>query len=134
MRKNCIDLIWMGFMEMGKSAGCHQRPNRSFSIGRYQFPICARCTGIFVSTIAAYIMYSKKSMCTLKSLCMMIPMAIDGILQSLKLCESNNCRRFITGFMGGYGCTYIRLNCLRLIIHTINMKYNKRCVSLERDC
>ena len=28
---------------------CHQRPDRSFFIDGHQLPICARCTGLYVS-------------------------------------------------------------------------------------
>jgi uncharacterized membrane protein len=28
---------------------CHQRPERSFFVDGYQFPVCARCTGLYLS-------------------------------------------------------------------------------------
>ena len=28
---------------------CHQRPDRSFFWGIHQFPVCARCTGLYLS-------------------------------------------------------------------------------------
>ena len=28
---------------------CHQRPERSFSIAGFQMPVCARCSGLYVS-------------------------------------------------------------------------------------
>jgi len=28
---------------------CHQLPERSFYWGRWQFPVCSRCTGLYVS-------------------------------------------------------------------------------------
>lgn len=28
---------------------CHQRPERSFFWGAHQFPVCARCTGLYLS-------------------------------------------------------------------------------------
>jgi uncharacterized membrane protein len=31
---------------------CHQRPERSFFWGSHQFPVCARCTGIYLSSAA----------------------------------------------------------------------------------
>ena len=31
------------------SVVCHQLPERSFHWGRWQFPVCARCTGLYVS-------------------------------------------------------------------------------------
>ncbi|HEX6463731.1 MAG TPA: DUF2085 domain-containing protein [Vicinamibacterales bacterium] len=32
---------------------CHQRPERSFHIGGRPMPVCARCTGLYVSAAAA---------------------------------------------------------------------------------
>jgi uncharacterized membrane protein len=29
---------------------CHQRPERSFFWGGHQFPVCARCTGLYLSS------------------------------------------------------------------------------------
>lgn len=40
--------IWLKLMKMGARLGCHQRPDRSFFYKGYQFPVCARCTGLFV--------------------------------------------------------------------------------------
>jgi len=28
---------------------CHQRPERSFFLNGHQFPVCARCTGLYLS-------------------------------------------------------------------------------------
>src|SRR4249919_1949081 len=28
---------------------CHQRPERSFFLDGHQFPVCARCTGLYLS-------------------------------------------------------------------------------------
>jgi uncharacterized membrane protein len=39
---------------------CHQRPERSFFWDAHQFPVCARCTGLYVSAaigLAAWITY-----------------------------------------------------------------------------
>jgi uncharacterized membrane protein len=30
---------------------CHQRPERSFFIDGHQLPVCARCTGLYVSAL-----------------------------------------------------------------------------------
>jgi uncharacterized membrane protein len=32
---------------------CHQRPDRSFHIAGYKMPVCARCTGLYVSAAGA---------------------------------------------------------------------------------
>jgi uncharacterized membrane protein len=31
---------------------CHQRPERSFFLDGHQFPVCARCTGLYLSAAA----------------------------------------------------------------------------------
>jgi uncharacterized membrane protein len=31
---------------------CHQRPERSFFWASHQFPVCARCTGLYLSSAA----------------------------------------------------------------------------------
>jgi len=33
------------------SVVCHQLPERSFYWGRWQFPVCSRCTGLYVSAV-----------------------------------------------------------------------------------
>ena len=43
------DKIWIKSMEWcSKYWGCHQMPERSFFFKGYQFPVCARCTGMIV--------------------------------------------------------------------------------------
>ena len=34
---------------------CHQRPERSFFFDGFQFPVCARCTGLYVSAGAGIV-------------------------------------------------------------------------------
>ena len=51
------DLLWLKWMDWGKRLGCHQMPERSFFIKGYQFPVCARCTGVLVSSIAACMVF-----------------------------------------------------------------------------
>lgn len=115
MRKTWTDLIWMKSMELGARFGCHQRADRSFIIGHYQFPVCARCTGILISTIFTYIFYFKKRVKIEKCIWMMIPLVVDGSLQYLEICESNNRRRLVTGLFWGFGSTCIRLNFVKNI-------------------
>ena len=37
------------FVYAASSLICHQRPERSFRIGGVQMPVCARCSGLYVS-------------------------------------------------------------------------------------
>jgi uncharacterized membrane protein len=34
---------------------CHQRPERSFFLDGHQFPVCARCTGLYLSAAVGII-------------------------------------------------------------------------------
>lgn len=92
-------------MDIGKLI-CHRMPERSFFYKGHQFPVCARCTGVYLSIITApLIKYLNLTLNALMLLgfALLIPMAVDGITQLFKLRESNNYLRLITGFLGGIG-------------------------------
>ncbi len=36
---------------------CHQLPERSFFIGTHQLPVCARCTGLYASAVAGFVVW-----------------------------------------------------------------------------
>ncbi len=87
---------------------CHRRPERSFFYKGHQFPVCARCTGFYISGIACIILfkyfplpYNLTTM--LIGIILLIPSAIDGTTQLFEMRESNNTLRFITGILGGIG-------------------------------
>ncbi len=83
--------------------GCHCIDERSFHFRGRKFPICSRCTGelvgIVVSLFLSFVFIPKVWILAL----LMAPMVIDGFAQALTSYKSNNKRRFITGFMFGYG-------------------------------
>ena len=87
---------------------CHRRPERSFFYKGRQFPVCARCTGFYISGIASIILIKffpvPYSLTTLfLGILLLIPCAIDGFTQLFEMRESNNTLRFITGMLGGRG-------------------------------
>lgn len=87
---------------------CHRKPERSFFIKGYQFPVCARCTGFYISLalyfIYAYFNYVNYSfLLILVAILLLIPTFIDGFTQLLGSRESNNFLRLITGVMAGFG-------------------------------
>ena len=43
-----MDLLVAFIFAVG-SVICHQRPERSFFLDGHQFPVCARCTGLYLS-------------------------------------------------------------------------------------
>lgn len=108
--------------------GCHQRSDRSFFYHGKQFPICARCTGELVGIIVAVISGFFFRLPLLLSLVILIPMLIDGLIQLLTSYESNNIKRFITGFLFGYG-----LGMLFVLVTAEAFKYGIRLGEAYRN-
>lgn len=109
--------VWLIFMKLGAFT-CHQIYERSFNYKGYQFPVCARCTGIFVGNIIGillYIMNIKISIIT--GLGLILIMAIDGLLQLFKIKASTNKRRFITGILAGIGYICILVSIFFYLRH-----------------
>lgn len=104
------DEQWIKLMEMGDRLGCHQMPERSFFVKGYQFPVCARCTGVLISSVLATLLFFKKKLPI--SLCVALSsvMLFDWGIQYLKIKESTNTRRLVTGLIGGFGYTTLHLH------------------------
>lgn len=97
--------------------GCHQMPERSFFIHGYQFPLCARCTGIMVGYLLSLLL------CVLQivfpfwlSILMLIPLIADGLFQLAFCIMSNNIRRLITGLLFGSGIICITVNIVSYLM------------------
>lgn len=105
-------------MRIGRWSGCHQLAERSFFVNGYQFPVCARCTGVFVGYIIClstfFLLLNLKI-----ALAGCFIMFLDWFIQYKEWHESTNIRRFITGVLGGYGILSIQILCIRTIIHAI---------------
>jgi uncharacterized membrane protein len=85
-----------------KFAICHQMPERSFKYKGRQFPLCARCTGIFIGYFTFPIFQLQIIKPSLLLIILLsIPMFVDSITQSMNYRESNNILRVITGFLFG---------------------------------
>ena len=108
--------IWIFFMKIG-ALTCHQIYERSFNFRGYQFPVCARCTGIFVGNIVGILLCIVKIKISLKICAVFILMMVyDGFLQLLKIKESNNIRRVITGFLAGIAYIFSLVNLISYFI------------------
>lgn len=96
---------WVRLMDIfSKYWGCHQLPERSFFINGYQFPVCARCTGIIigeVSSIFCYVLHLH-FLPVIYLVALLIPLVIDGLVQYKTSYQSNNVKRVITGILFGY--------------------------------
>ncbi len=114
---NKKDKIWLNLMKFGHFLGCHQMECRSFSVGGYQFPLCARCTGVFVGEIVGIIML----ICGFRlEWYIIVPfillMGADWFVQRINLWESTNVRRFVTGTLCGIALVYCYFYAIVFII------------------
>ena len=82
---------------------CHCRDDRSFHYKSKKFPICARCTGELVGIVLSIFSCIFFKISLLAVVLLMLPMILDGGIQLFTSYESNNFRRFVTGFLFGYG-------------------------------
>ncbi|QVK17247.1 DUF2085 domain-containing protein [Mycoplasmatota bacterium] len=102
MKKNFFDVFFH----------CHKLPERSFFYKDKQFPICSRCTGIFIGYIIGIISLILGiffPFLILKfwiSILLIIPMLIDGSIQFFTHYRSNNYKRLITGVLAGFGIIF----------------------------
>lgn len=100
---------------------CHRKPERSFFYKGHQFPVCARCTGFYISGIASIILLNfipvPYSLTTLLiGILLLIPCAIDGFTQLFEYRESNNILRLITGLIGGVGLILVYEMMIRFFV------------------
>lgn len=100
-----ITKYWIKIMDWcSKYWGCHQLPERSFFLGGYQFPVCARCTGIIIGYVLSLIYaitFNRLKITT--TLILLFPLVIDGTLQFFTNYLSTNPRRCVTGILAGFG-------------------------------
>lgn len=89
-------------MELGRATGCHQRPERSFFYRGKQFPVCARCTGVFIGELLGISFFKFAEVSIPVAICFCALMLLDWGIQFLFSRESNNIRRLITGLLCGY--------------------------------
>ncbi len=112
MKNNIYNILW----HIGDYCGCHRMPERSFFIGRYQFPVCARCTGVFVGYILFFLLGRVLKVSITLDFIMCFIMFFDWYLQYLNICKSTNIRRLITGAMCGFAYMDI---LIKIILHIL---------------
>lgn len=118
---NNRDRRWISLMEYGHRIGCHQMPERSLFYKGYQFPVCARCTGVIIGEIIAILMLIFRiELNIIVSVFLLLIMGFDWFIQFINILKSNNTRRLITGFCGGIGLTYIYYYLFIYIIELIH--------------
>ena len=117
---------WVKLMELGSKLGCHQMPERSFFYKNYQFPVCARCTGVLLATCVAVMVFIKKRVSKIVCFIMSGVMLTDWMSQYLGIKESTNVRRFVTGLVGGFGYTTLHLYLYRFIYKKIQFLFYEK--------
>ncbi len=100
--------------EIGEASGCHRMKERSFFYKGYQFPVCARCTGVFLGELTSILLlFFRKLLSIWTSAIMLSIMGADWGIQEIGIKESNNIRRLVTGFLGGLGLFSIYINLIK---------------------
>ncbi|MDF2700531.1 MAG: hypothetical protein K0Q49_2090 [Haloplasmataceae bacterium] len=114
--------IWETLMHIGRKCGCHQFQSRSFFYRNFQFPICARCTGIIIGEFILApisLLFSYNNI--IFNIMLLSIMVTDGLLQYFKILESNNIRRLITGLMGGYAFMLLTISVTLMLWRFLKM-------------
>ena len=98
------DRLWVLLMRLGAACGCHQLPERSFTLGHYQLPLCARCTGVLLGQCCGLLLWlAGVRPSALLCAALLLPLLADWLVQRAGLLESTNLRRLITGVLAGVG-------------------------------
>ena len=111
--------VYLKLMQIGKSSGCHQKPERSFFYHGYQFPVCARCTGVVLGQIAGMITFPVYRLSDNIFGFFLFVMFFDWFLQWIKIVESTNFRRLITGLVCGYALGQLYLKIIIKVVYFI---------------
>lgn len=96
--------------------GCHQLPERSFTIRGKPMTFCARCFGASVGHLFSFILFCVGLLPSFR-ICLFFMLVIlgDWSLQKWFGIMSTNSRRFLTGVIGGIGVGtlwWTALSCL----------------------
>ena len=113
---NVCDRIYLKLIDVGRKTGCHQRADRSFFINGYQFPICARCTGVLIGYLITIPIIIKVDVKITQCFACAFVMLLDWLIQYYQICESTNLRRVITGIFGGFGVFATEILFVKYII------------------
>lgn len=87
---------------------CHQKSDRSFFYHGWQFPVCARCTGLYLGyLLGLLLLIAQLQLPLLLCLCLMLLMWLDWYIQYRNIKASTNRRRCLSGLAAG--CAMIHL-------------------------
>lgn len=116
LRQSFLELI----RTLGNYSGCHQMPERSFFYKGKQFPVCARCTGVFFGQLTAVLLVLSQKLLPVKwAAVFLAAMGVDWGIQETGIKESTNIRRLITGFLGGFGLFSLYFRGIRRLLRLL---------------
>lgn len=99
---------------------CHRKAERSFFWRGRQFPVCARCTGIYIGYLFfPFFNFDLLYISSGLSFVLMVPTIVDGLTQAYMNRESTNFIRLTTGILGGAGAMSLIVNIGTFIGHQI---------------
>lgn len=95
--------------DFGRVPLCNHRPDRGIYIRGFCLPLCARCTGILTGAVGGTIaaVLTQWRFPVLLGIVLMLPTAVDGVMEYRAGRESNNTRRLVTGLLAGIGCVVV---------------------------
>ena len=99
-------VMWAGHLV------CHQMPARSPHFHGVQLPLCWRCTGIFVGSLAFLAwLFTKRRLPALR-LCLLLSalMPLDVLYNVLTHADGSNARRLVTGLLFGFFAASLSLH------------------------
>lgn len=94
---------------------CHRRADRSFFYNGKQFPVCARCTGIWIGYVIGTLLMIIMVPVWWVGCLLFVPMTIDVLTQLVNWRTSSNILRVSTGILGGIGEVIILIHVATLI-------------------
>ena len=85
---------------------CHGIPSRCFLLFGVPMPVCARCTAIYAGLAVGALLFRllprlRERAARILLAVALAPMAVDGLTQLVRLRESTNTLRMVTGLIAG---------------------------------
>lgn len=113
MEGSPLNRIAAGWITWFFSPICHQIPERSFKLTGHPLVVCARCAGIYSGFLFGAVLYpfvrkigDRKAPSVRFLLAAFMPAVSEWILVQLRVMESSNLIRGITGFILGGAVVY----------------------------
>lgn len=100
-----MNLIIDRFKHIGEIPLCNGISSRAPHIFGFSFPLCYRCSAFIIAFLCTLYYgrhHQRRYNLWVYVLCL-LPMIIDGCLQTFWYVESTNLRRVLTGSLFGYG-------------------------------